>query len=184
MRVIAGLGNPGKAYQKTRHNLGFLVLDALARDLDVKIADKEFGALTGSWRSGQQKTLLVKPQEFMNRSGESLSRILHYHKLATSDLLVVVDDFNLDLGILRLKPGGSAGGHNGLQSIIDNLGTSAFSRLRIGIGSPQKEAADYVLANFSKAEKDQLDEAVNRAATALKFFLRHGLEKTMNEFNT
>ena len=184
MQVIAGLGNPGKEYQKNRHNLGFLVLDALARDLEVKITDKELGAQTGSWRSGQHKVLLVKPQEFMNRSGEAIARILRYHKLAPSDLLVVVDDFNLDLGVLRLKPGGSAGGHNGLQSIIDNLGTSAFSRLRIGIGAPPAEAADYVLSNFAKAEMDLLEQTVDRSVEALKFLLKQGLEKAMNEFNT
>jgi len=181
--VIAGLGNPGKEYQKTRHNVGFMVIDALAKDLGIKVDEKEFGAKIGFFREGQQKILLVKPQEFMNRSGAAIGAILHFYKLTPADLLVVLDDFNLELGGLRLKPRGSAGGHNGLQSIIDCLGTSDFKRLRLGLGAPVKDHADYVLADFSKSEKKEIDESVVKAAEAVLFFAQHGLEKTMSRYN-
>ena len=187
--VIAGLGNPGKEYQKTRHNAGFLVIDALAKDLGIKVEEKEFGANIGFYRAvprageGRQKLLLVKPQGFMNLSGEPISAILRFYKLTPADLLVVLDDFNLELGSLRFKARGSAGGHNGLQSVIESLGTSDFKRLRLGLGAPASDHADYVLAAFSKAEKKKIDAAVDKAVEAILFLSQNGLEKTMSRYN-
>ncbi len=184
MWIIAGLGNPGKEYQKTRHNIGFLVLDQLATQLTVKITDHKFEALLGKGSYSHHKVILVKPQTYMNRSGEAVVPLLHYYKIQPEKLVVVVDDFNLALGMLRFRARGSAGGHHGLESIAGQLGTTDFKRLRIGIGTEHQKDADFVLGKFSKMEMAAVKETIDRAVEALVFLLGHSFENTMNRFNT
>lgn len=184
MWLIAGLGNPGKEYQKTRHNIGFLVLDQLAAQLAVKLTDHKFEAFLGKGNYSQHKVMLVKPQTHMNRSGEAVVPLLNYYKLPPENLLVAVDDFNLALGTLRFRARGSAGGHHGLESIAEQLGTTDFKRLRIGIGTEDKKNADFVLGTFSKIEMAVVNKTIDRAVEALVFLMGHSFENTMNRFNT
>ena len=184
MWIIAGLGNPGKEYQKTRHNIGFLVLDQLATQLRVKLTDHKFEAILGKGNYSHHKVILVKPQTYMNRSGEAVVPLLNYYKLQPENLLVVVDDFNLALGMLRFRARGSAGGHHGLESIAAQLGTTDFKRLRVGIGTEHQKNADFVLGTFSKMEMAVVKETIDRAVAALVFLLGHSFENTMNRYNT
>lgn len=184
MWIIAGLGNPGKEYQKTRHNIGFLVLDQLATQLSVKLTAHKFEAIVGKGNYSHHKVILVKPQTYMNRSGEAVVPLLNYYKLLPENLLVVVDDFNLALGMLRFRARGSAGGHHGLESIAAQLGTTDFKRLRIGIGTEHQKDADFVLGKFSKPEMAVVQETIDQAVTALVFLLGHSFDNTMNRYNT
>ena len=184
MWLIAGLGNPGKEYQKTRHNIGFLVLDQLATQLTVKLTDHKFEALIGKGVYSHHKVILVEPQTYMNKSGEAIVPLLNYYKILPEKLLIVVDDFNLPLGILRFRSQGSAGGHHGLESIAAQLGTTDFKRLRIGIGTEHRKDADFVLGTFTKTEMAALKETIARAVEALVFLLGHSFERTMNQYNT
>ncbi|MCU0857079.1 MAG: aminoacyl-tRNA hydrolase [Pontiellaceae bacterium] len=186
MKVIVGLGNPGREYEMTRHNIGFLTLDELAGRCG--------GSFRRSWWSpvqvakgtvGQEPVRLVKPQTFMNRSGPAVKKVLHKAGGKTDDLLVIFDDVSLEWGQLRVRAQGSAGGHNGVQSVIDSLGSASFSRIRIGIG-PKPDSvslSDYVLGAFSEAERENLDEAVRRAADAVEKVCTAGIEQAMNCFN-
>jgi PTH1 family peptidyl-tRNA hydrolase len=183
MWIIAGLGNPGKEYQKTRHNAGFLVLDQLALQLDCELTEHKFGSILGKGGPARHKVLLLKPQTFMNRSGEAVVPAMNYYKIKPDHLLVVVDDFNLELGTLRFRARGSAGGHHGLESIEQQLGTTDFKRLRIGIGTSDRKNADFVLGTFSKEEMTKMKEIVARAAEAIEFLLGHSFENTMNRYN-
>lgn len=185
-RLVVGLGNPGSEYAGTRHNAGFWVVDRLAADLGVSVRRKSFSALLGDGAHGGQKVYLLKPQTYMNRSGESVAAAARYFGLEPGEVLVVCDDLDLPLGRLRIRPKGGAGGHRGLTSIIQQLGTSDFPRLRIGIGRPddKSEVVDYVLGGLSAAEQETLSEAVERAAAAVNLWLAEGLEAAMNRYNT
>jgi peptidyl-tRNA hydrolase, PTH1 family len=183
MWIIAGLGNPGKEYQKTRHNVGFLVLDQLAPQLDIRLAERKFESILGKGERAKHKVLLLKPQTYMNRSGEAVVQVLNYYKIKPERLLVVVDDFNLVLGALRFRARGSAGGHHGLESVAQQLGTTDFKRLRIGIGTAGNKDADFVLGTFSKEEMAVIKETIGRAAEAIGFLLGHSFENTMNRYN-
>ncbi|MBI5555262.1 MAG: aminoacyl-tRNA hydrolase [Elusimicrobia bacterium] len=183
MWLIAGLGNPGKEYQKTRHNIGFLALDQLATQLSIDLGDGKFEACLGKGNYAHHRIILVKPQTYMNRSGEAVVPLLNYYKLQPENLLVVVDDFNLVLGLLRFRARGSAGGHHGLESIAAQLGTTDFKRLRIGIGTEHQKNADFVLGTFGKMEMAVVKETIDRAVAALIFLLGHGFENTMNRYN-
>ena len=180
LRLVAGLGNPGREYQRTRHNVGFMVLDLLAheRKLPWDYSEK-WGA---AWaKSG---VIFVKPATFMNRSGEPLSAIANFYKIAPEEILVVIDDLALPLGRLRIRTHGSSGGHNGLESIFQHFGADNLPRLRVGIGAPPSEGAvDYVLGKFFDEEKEQLDQALVRAAAAVNCALDNGVIAAMNEFN-
>ena len=180
IRLIAGLGNPGREYQRTRHNVGFMVLDRLAADAQVAWDFSE------KWRAGWAKTnvIMVKPATFMNRSGEAVAAIANFYKITAAEVLVVLDDLALPLGRLRLRTQGSSGGHNGLESIIEHFGTEAVPRLRIGIGAaPSHGAVDYVLSRFFEEEKVLLDATIKRAAEAVKCAVDKGLFAAMNVFN-
>ncbi|MDD5259522.1 MAG: aminoacyl-tRNA hydrolase [bacterium] len=183
MWIIAGLGNPGKEYQKTRHNAGFLVLDQLASQLDIKLNEHKFESILGRGERARHKVLLLKPQTYMNKSGEAIVPAMNYYKVTAEHLLVVVDDFNLELGVLRFRAKGSAGGHHGLESIVQQLGTADFKRLRIGIGTADSKDADFVLGAFTKEEMAVVKETVVRAAEAIEFLLGHSFENTMNRYN-
>ncbi len=180
IRLIAGLGNPGREYQRTRHNVGFMVLDRLAADAQLP------WDYSGKWGAAWAKSdvILVKPATFMNRSGQPLAAIANFYKIAAEEILVVLDDLALPLGRLRLRPQGSSGGHNGLESIFEHFATDGVPRLRVGIGgAPSQGAVDYVLGRFFEEEKPVLDEAIVRAAAAAKCVIDKGLFAAMNDFN-
>ena len=183
--LIVGLGNPGRQYKLTRHNAGFLLLDKLAQDLGLAFTRMQSKALVTQGRYQGRKVILAKPQTFMNLSGQAAGALMAFYKLPPEALLVVYDDVDLPFGVLRLRPKGGAGGHKGVQSIIDRLGTQAFPRLRIGIGRPpgRMDAAAYVLQQFSAAEQADLPLVLARGAEAVQRFLTEGLEAAMNWVN-
>ena len=181
IRIIVGLGNPGREYAETRHNVGFMVLDRLARRFNVDWkADK---ARKGELAAGPG-VLLVKPQTFMNSSGECVGPLMRYFKFSPEQVLVIYDDISFPVGALRLRTGGSAGGHNGMKSLIAHLGTEKFPRLRVGISAPgQKNMVGHVLGKFAPDERPLLEEALDRAAEAAYVVLKEGFEAAANRFN-
>ena len=183
MRVVLGLGNPGEEYRHTRHNVGFRVLERLAGELGVKIARRRFRSLVAEVRMGDDKVLLACPQTYMNESGRAARAAVDFLSLEPAGLLVVCDDFHLPLGRLRARSDGSAGGHHGLESIIRELGTGEFPRLRLGIGECSGDSVAYVLGRFSRAEQAALEPAVARAALAVRVWVEKGMEACMNQFN-
>jgi PTH1 family peptidyl-tRNA hydrolase len=186
VKVVVGLGNPGREYERTRHNIGFLVLDELARRAATSFRSNWWiPARTAKSRIGQEPVRLVKPQTFMNRSGLAVAPSLRKAGAATGDLLVIFDDVALSWGQLRVRAQGSAGGHNGVQSVMDALGDGAFGRIRIGIG-PKPDTvslSDHVLGPFTEAEKQDLEKVVCRAADAVEKVCAAGIEQAMNCFN-
>ena len=185
MILIAGLGNPGKEYENTRHNAGFLVLDTLAQKLGADLSERKHRALCGKAVIGGQKVILLKPQTYMNSSGESIRAAADYYKVPPEDILVVYDDISLAPGQLRIRAKGSAGGHNGIKSIIAHLGTQEFPRVKVGIGEkpPRMDLADYVLGHFSPGEKKIMEEAAKEAADAICEIVNVGIEQAMNDHN-
>jgi PTH1 family peptidyl-tRNA hydrolase len=183
MTLIVGLGNPGRNYQGTRHNVGFEVLDLLAVRHRLEWESAPAEALIAKWRAAA--TLAAKPLTYMNLSGSATGALLRFYKIDVVDLLVIVDDTNLELGRLRARPSGSAGGHNGLKSIIAALGTEDFARLRVGVGrgDARRDLADHVLAKFDPQERTDVAEAVGRAADAAELFVIEGIGPVMNRFN-
>lgn len=187
MYIIAGLGNPTKEYDKTRHNVGFSVIDVLADKYGIDVSEKKHRALCGRGVIEGQKVLLVKPQTFMNLSGESLRAVMDYYKASPQeDLIVIYDDISLEPGQLRIRLKGSAGGHNGIKNIIAQLGTQEFARIKVGVGAkpPRMDLADYVLSRFSAGEKEQMDKAFQEAAEAAAAMMTDGAERAMNHYNT
>ncbi len=186
MFVIMGLGNPDRKYQNTRHNIGFDVMDALAAKYNISIKEKKHRALCGSGFIEGRKVLLVKPQTYMNLSGESLADILSFYKIdPAEELLVVFDDISLPPGQLRIRKKGSAGGHNGIKSLIAHAKTDAFSRIKVGVGEKPKDwdLADYVLGHFSKEERAEVDIAMQNAIGAIAWIVQGEIDKAMNEYN-
>lgn len=185
MFVIVGLGNPGKRYEHTRHNVGFLTVDLLAERHGIKVNKIKHKALVGEGTVCGQKVLLVKPQTYMNLSGQSVREVVSYYKIGPADLVVVYDDIDLPAGRLRIRPGGSAGTHNGMRSVIYDLQFDNFPRVRIGIGGERRmRLADYVTGGFSRQEKAIMEDCITRAADALERILADGLTRAMNEYNT
>ena len=185
MKAIVGLGNPGPQYQGTRHNVGFDVVDALARRAAITFESAPAEALIAKWRTPEQSVLLVKPLTFMNLSGQAVGELARYFKIDTADLLVVVDEADLPLGKLRARAHGSAGGHNGLKSMIAHLG-DGFARLRLGVGrggEQKKNLADHVLSKFEKREFADVERMTARAADAAEMFIASGIGAVMNAFN-
>lgn len=184
MYIIAGLGNPGRKYENTRHNIGFIALDLLAERNDIKVNKLKHKALVGEGRISGQKVLLVKPQTYMNLSGQSLREVMAYYKEDPQNLIVIYDDIDIPEGTIRIRKKGSAGTHNGMRSIVYDLASDQFPRIRIGMGTERKsELKDFVLGGFSKEEKDLLEGAVERAALAAERIVEKGIEKAMNEYN-
>jgi peptidyl-tRNA hydrolase, PTH1 family len=181
IRLIAGLGNPGAEYERTRHNIGLNVVDSLASEWGLTWErSKSWHAL---WVKGEQ-AILVKPASYMNRSGEPLSAVANFYKIEPAEILVVLDDFALELGRLRIRPEGGTGGHNGLESIIVHFGTEAIPRLRIGIGAaPSEGSVDYVLSRFFEEERPVVEKTIARAADAVKCAIDKGVLSAMNLFN-
>jgi PTH1 family peptidyl-tRNA hydrolase len=184
-KLIVGLGNPGREYERTRHNVGFAVVDAFARAHGIAVSRRDHQALVGDGRVGGARVFLLKPQTYMNLSGQAVASFLRYKPVALTDLLVVTDDIALPVGRLRLRADGSAGGHNGLKSLIAHLHGPAFPRLRVGVGAPRDPSVqkDFVLGPFSRSEQPAVDEAIERAVAALEVWLAEGIERAMNRFN-
>ena len=185
MKLIVGLGNPGRRYEGTRHNVGFDVVDLLARrhGADWEAAPRGVEALVGRWR--QADSVLAKPLTYMNLSGAAVIGLLQFYKIEPADLLVLVDEVHLELGRLRIRRSGSAGGHNGLKSIIASLGSMEFARLRIGVGrgDDRRDLADHVLARFDADERSTVTEMVDRSADAVELFVAEGIGPVMNRYN-
>ena len=186
MYIIAGLGNPGKEYINTRHNVGFSVIDMISDKYNIPVIEKKMKALIGKGMINGQKVLLVKPQTYMNLSGESLREIIDYYKIDIgSEVIVIYDDIALPVGSLRIRPKGSAGGHNGIKNIILHLHSENFLRVRVGVGEkpPKMDLADYVLGHFSPDEGKAEKEAFERAVAAVSMLIDDKLEEAMNQYN-
>lgn len=186
MKFIFGLGNPGAKYAHTKHNIGFMVVDALARELNEEFNQTDFNSYFFSTHIGGEKILVVKPQTFMNLSGEAVIDFMNYYQGELENLLVIYDDMDMPMGKIRLRKQGSAGGHNGLKNIIHHLGVKEFNRLKIGIGRPKKEQSviSYVLSRFTEAEGEMVEGAVRLSVAAIEFWLDgHTYEETMSQFN-
>lgn len=184
MKMVVGLGNPGSKYLRTRHNIGFLAVERVAAIHGGDAWRERFDGLTSEIRTGDEKVVLLKPMQYMNRSGGPVRKAADFFKLQPEQLLIVCDDFSLPVGKLRLRPNGSSGGQNGLKDIFASMGTDGIARLRIGIGSPEgRDAADYVLSEFSAAERSVIGDAVIDAERAVDRWIRLGIAAAMNEFN-
>lgn len=186
MYVIAGLGNPGAKYENTRHNVGFEVIDRLAEKYGISVSDNRHKAYCGTGMLEGEKVLLVKPQTFMNLSGESIGAILNFYKLNPEEnLIVIYDDISLEPGKLRIRKKGSAGGHNGMKSIIAHAGTQIFQRIKVGVGEKPEgwDLADYVLGRFSKEDREKAEEAFDKAVEAVAYMVSGETDKAMNLFN-
>lgn len=183
-RLVVGLGNPGPKYEDTRHNVGFRVVDSLADRLRVSF-EHEHDALVGWAQYKNRRVGLAKPLTFMNRSGQSVAPLCEYNNLSPADLIVIVDDFDLPVGTIRLRPKGSSGGHNGLENVAQHLGTTAFPRLRIGIGDnfARGQQVDYVLSSFTPEEEPKIQSAIDDAGEAVLTTVREDLNTAMNRFN-
>ena len=186
MYIIAGLGNPGQPYEGTRHNAGFDVIDVLAREYNISVDYRKNRALIGKGIIEGRKVILAKPQTYMNLSGESIRGLVDYYKAdEESELIVIYDDVSLDPGQIRIRKKGSAGGHNGIKSIIAHLGTEAFPRVKVGVGQKprQYDLADYVLGHFSGEERERMAEGYRHAAEAVKYMVTDRVDEAMNEYN-
>lgn len=183
--LLVGLGNPGREYRETRHNVGFLVIDKLAKDFSISLTRVQHKALVNTKTIGDSKIVLAKPQTFMNASGESVAGLVHFYKLQLNHVLVIHDDLDLPFGTLRMRGSGSSAGQKGMQSILTRLGSEEIARLRVGIGRPagSKQGANYVLKGFSPQERKELDYIIDRAASAALTFVQFGLETAMNKYN-
>ena len=186
MYIIAGLGNPDKQYEGTRHNVGFDVIDAIADKYNISVDTKKHRALIGKGIIGGQKVILAKPQTYMNLSGESIISLVDYYKVDTEqELIVVYDDISLAEGQLRIRAKGSAGGHNGIKNIIAHLGSQVFPRVKVGVGEkpPKMDLADYVLGYFSKADREVMEEGYKDAVRAVELMIDGEIQAAMNEYN-
>lgn len=183
--IIVGLGNPGREYRETRHNIGFMVVDRVSEIFGIRIMKMQSKALIGVGTYRQQRVVLVKPQTYMNLSGQAVASIVRFYKTPLQKVLVVHDDLDLSFGVIRLRPSGGSAGQKGIASIIERMGTQDFPRMRMGIGHPPgyMDAAAYVLQGFSKAETSELPVVIDTAAKAAELFLLEGLEPAMNQFN-
>lgn len=184
MYIIVGLGNHGKKYENTRHNMGFIAVDLLAEKYGIKVDKIKFKALVGEGRIAGQKVLLVKPQTYMNLSGQSVMEVMNFYKEDIENLIVIYDDIDIPTGTIRLRKKGSAGTHNGMRNIVYLLQEDGFPRIRVGIGSESKvDLIHYVTSGVTKKEKDLLEDALTRAADAAACIVEKGIEKAMNEYN-
>ena len=187
MYIIVGLGNPKKEYENTRHNIGFDVIDAIADEYNISMSDKKHKAIIGKGAIGGQKVILAKPQTYMNLSGESVRELIYYYKVdEETELIVIYDDISLDVGQMRIRKKGSAGGHNGIKSILQHLGHDVFLRIKMGVGEKPKgyDLADYVLGHFSKEDRKILDDNMKNTILAVEMMLGDDTDGAMNRFNT
>lgn len=184
MKLIVGLGNPGKEYEGTRHNCGFMVVDELANKLNTEINQNKFKGLYTKVKYHGEDVILLKPQTYMNLSGESVSTLMQFFKIEIEDLLVIYDDLDMPVGKLRLRKTGSAGGHNGIKNIIVHLNSQDFKRIRVGIDRHKyMKVVDYVLSRFTKEETDAINQGIENAVNAIIDYLDHGFDYIMNRYN-
>ncbi|MFD2923456.1 aminoacyl-tRNA hydrolase [Halobacillus naozhouensis] len=185
MKCIVGLGNPGRKYEKTRHNIGFMIIDELAQQNHWTMEQKKFKGLFTIEHMNGEKVLLLKPQTYMNLSGDSLRLFMDYYGIEEEDVLVIYDDLDLPPGRIRLRQKGGHGGHNGIRSIIDQLGTKGFKRLRVGVGRPSvpMSVVDYVLGTFDKDQQEHVQEAINQSVKACEAWFEQPFAEVMNTFN-
>lgn len=185
--LVVFLGNPGLKYENTRHNAGFMAADAMAEKQNVRIDRARFKALTATCRIGEEQVMLMKPQTFMNLSGEAVREAVNFYKIPADHVIVVSDEIALPIGKLRIRKKGSAGGHNGLKNIIANLGTEEFPRMRLGVGAPphpEFEMVDWVLSSFRGQDLEDMKASAAKAADAAECYIREGADRAMNKFNT
>ncbi len=186
MYLIVGLGNPEEKYSNTRHNMGFNVINELSKKVNIKVSKSKFEAFYGMGEINGKKVILVKPQTYMNSSGDSIIKFKKFYKISNKNIIVIYDDMDLDIGKIRLKAKGGAGTHNGMKSVIENLNTEDFIRVRVGIGTPEnkEDTINYVIGQIiSKNEKEELDKSVNIAAESVLEILENGIDVAMNKFN-
>lgn len=185
MKLVIGLGNPGRRYQRTRHNIGFMTIDVLARKHSIFVRSRRAKCLVGEGEVSGERVVLAKPMTFMNLSGKAVSALLSCYNASPADMIVLVDDVNLPLGRIRIRMRGSAGGHKGLESIISEIGTEDFPRIRIGIGAPRpgRDMVDYVLSRFTRLEMPTVRTSIDKAVLALETMICEGMERAMNLFN-
>lgn len=183
--VIAGLGNPGSRYENTRHNVGFEALDRISQSLGIPVHKIKFKGLMGEGKIDEKKVILIKPQTYMNLSGECIVEVMQFYKVPTQQLIVLYDDIDFEAGSFRIKPKGSAGSHNGMKSILYHLQTDSFPRVRIGIGKPLPyfDLADYVLSKFDIESRKRIDASLKLAADAVLAIIKNGMDQAMNQYN-
>lgn len=184
MYIIAGLGNPGSKYENTRHNMGFKAIDAMASEFGIDVNRAKFKGLIGEGRIGSEKVILLKPQTYMNLSGQSVREIMNFYKIPEENLIVIYDDFDLPFGSIRVRKSGGPGTHNGMKSVVQELGSRKFPRVRVGIGSSDGSTIQFVIGKVGKDEQQILNEAAEAAASAAADIIRIGIENAMNIHNT
>lgn len=184
MYIIAGLGNPGSKYENTRHNMGFKAIDAMASEFGIDVNRAKFKGLIGEGRIGSEKVILLKPQTYMNLSGQSVREIMNFYKIPEENLIVIYDDFDLPIGSIRVRKSGGPGTHNGMKSVVQELGSRKFPRVRVGIGSRDGSTIQFVIGKVGKDEQQILNEAAEAAASAAADIIRIGIENAMNIHNT
>lgn len=184
MYIIAGLGNPGSKYENTRHNMGFKAIDVMASEFGIDVNRAKFKGLIGEGRIGSEKVILLKPQTYMNLSGQSVREIMNFYKIPEENLIVIYDDFDLPIGSIRVRKSGGPGTHNGMKSVVQELGTRKFPRVRVGIGSSDGSTIQFVIGKVGKDEQQILNEAAEAAASAAADIIRIGIENAMNIHNT
>ena len=184
MYIIAGLGNPGSKYENTRHNMGFKAIDAMASEFGIDVNRVKFKGLIGEGRIGSEKVILLKPQTYMNLSGQSVREIMNFYKIPEENLIVIYDDFDLPIGSIRVRKSGGPGTHNGMKSVVQELGSLKFPRVRVGIGSSDGSTIQFVIGKVGKDEQQILNEAAETAASAAADIIRIGIENAMNIHNT
>ena len=183
MFLIIGLGNPGREYDGTRHNIGFEAIDYLSKKYNIDINKSKFKGVFGEGFIGGQKVILLKPTTYMNLSGESVREVINFYKIDNNNIIVIYDDISLEIGKLRIREKGSAGGHNGIKSIIANMGTDVFPRIKIGVGQPKGDLVSHVLGRFNKEEAEDLKEVIDASNKAVEIIIKYGAKQAMNELN-
>ena len=186
MKIIVGLGNPGNKFEKNRHNAGFMAIDRVAKETGINIKTKKFDSIVGRGLIEKDEVLLVKPQTFVNLSGQAVSKLINFYKADLEDLVVIHDDADIEFGKIKVKKNGKSGGHNGIKSIIDTLGNENFSRIRIGIGrnGHYEDLKKFVLSNFDRLEANKFDKILSRVIETIIIIVRDGVDKAMNAFNS
>ena len=183
MFLVVGLGNPGKQYDGTRHNIGFEAIDFIAKKYNIDVNKSKFKGVFGEGFIEGQKVILLKPTTYMNLSGESIREVINFYKINTDEIIVIYDDISLEIGKLRIREKGSAGGHNGIKSIIANMGVDVFPRIKIGVGQPKGDLVSHVLGRFNKEEEQDLKEVIEASAKAVEIIIKYGAKEAMNELN-
>lgn len=185
MYLIVGLGNPEADYSKTRHNMGFNVINKLAKQYEIEVTKKKFKGLYGVGTIENEKVYLLKPQTYMNLSGESIREIMDFYKISPEEIIIIYDDMDIEPGNIKIRKSGSAGGHNGMKSVIEHLNTQTFTRIRVGIGAPKnrEDSINYVIGAMNKEDEEKLDKATTIAKDAIIEIIKNGVDKAMNKFN-